>query len=72
MQAELDELFLVDFKVDRNQKLVQQREYNQENICPTAIRPVVSKSDDIQALQSYVEEQHEHMQQNLRWRAREL
>jgi hypothetical protein len=47
MQAELDELFLADFKVDQIKKLVQQKEYNLANLCPTTIGPAVSKPDDI-------------------------
>jgi hypothetical protein len=43
MLAELDELFLVDFKVDRNQKLIRLREYNLASLRPTTIRPAVSK-----------------------------
>jgi hypothetical protein len=50
MLAELDDLFLADFKVDRNQKLIRLREYNLVSLCPTTIRPAVSKPYDIQVL----------------------
>jgi hypothetical protein len=43
MQAEVDELLLVDFKVDRNQNLVRRREYNLTNLRPAVL-------DDMQAL----------------------
>jgi hypothetical protein len=49
-KSELDELFLADFKVNRNQKLIRQREYNLMNLLPTALEPTISKSDDIHAL----------------------
>jgi hypothetical protein len=65
MQAEVDELFFADFKVDLNQKLVREREYNLANLRPAVLEPTISKSDDIQALRSYVEEKQEQMQQIL-------
>jgi hypothetical protein len=59
MQAEVDELFFVDFKVDRNLNVIRQREYNLTNLRPAALEPTVSTSNDMQALRSYVEEQQE-------------
>jgi hypothetical protein len=50
MQAEVDELLLVDFKVDRNQNLVRRREYNLTNLRPATLEPTISKSNDMQAL----------------------
>ena len=65
MQTQLDELFLADFKVDRNHKPIRQREYNLVNLRPATIEPNLSKPDNIQALRSYIEEQREQMQQIL-------
>jgi hypothetical protein len=63
MQVELDERFLADFKVDRNQKLVRQRECNPTNLRPATLEPNVSKFDNVHALRVYVDEQREHFHQ---------
>jgi hypothetical protein len=65
LQTQLDELFLANFKVDRNHKPIRQREYNLVNLRRATIEPNLSKPDNIQALRSYIEEQQEHMQQIL-------
>jgi hypothetical protein len=54
--------FLADFKVDRNNKVVRHRATNPASLQPTPDIPNVSNTSELQSLRSYVEEQHEQMQ----------
>jgi hypothetical protein len=54
--------FLADFKVDRNNKVVQHRATDPASLQPTPDIPNVSNTNELQSLRNYVEEQREQMQ----------
>jgi hypothetical protein len=55
--------FLANFKVDRNNKVVQQRVTDLASLRPTAATPKVSETNKIQSLRAYINEQRDQMQQ---------
>jgi hypothetical protein len=55
--------FLANFKVDRNNKVVQQRVTDLASLRPTAATPKVSETNKIQSLRAYIDEQRDQMQQ---------
>lgn len=57
--------YMVNFKVDGNQKVVRVLETNLVSLRPAAATPNVSNMYDIQVLRSYVDEQRKQMQQIL-------
>jgi hypothetical protein len=54
--------FLVNFKVDRNNKVVRQRATDPASLRPTPDIPNVSNTNELQSLKNYVDEQREQMQ----------
>jgi hypothetical protein len=54
--------FLANFKVDRNNKVVQQWATDPASLRPTPNIPNVSNTNDLQSLKNYVDEQREQMQ----------
>jgi hypothetical protein len=54
--------FLANFKVDRNNKVVQQRATDPASLRPTPDIPNVSNTNELQSLKNYVDEQREQMQ----------
>jgi hypothetical protein len=54
--------FLVDFKVDRNNKVVRQRATDLASLRPTTNIPNVSDTNELQSLKAYIDEQREQMQ----------
>jgi hypothetical protein len=49
--------FVADFKVDRNNKVVQQRAIDLASLRPTTNIPNVSDTNELQSLKSYIDEQ---------------
>jgi CRISPR/Cas system CMR subunit Cmr4 (Cas7 group RAMP superfamily) len=54
--------FLADFKVDRNNKVVQQRATYLALLRPTTNTLNVSSTNELQSLKAYIDEQREQMQ----------
>jgi hypothetical protein len=54
--------FLVNFKVDRNNKVVRHRATDPASLQPTPDTPNVRNTNDLQSLRNYVEDQREQMQ----------
>jgi hypothetical protein len=54
---EAKEMFLANFKVDRNNKVVRQRATDLASLRPTAATPKVSETNEIQSLRAYMDEQ---------------
>jgi hypothetical protein len=54
--------FLADFKVDRNNKVVQQRVTDLASLRPTTITPNVSSTNELQSLKAYIDKQRKQMQ----------
>jgi hypothetical protein len=54
--------FLADFKLDRNNKVVQQRATDLASLRPTTNTPNVSSTNELQSLKAYIDEQREQMQ----------
>jgi hypothetical protein len=55
--------FFANFKVDRNNKVVQQWVTNLASLRPTTTTPKVSETNEIQSLRAYIDEQRDQMQQ---------
>ena len=53
---EAKEMFLANFKVDRNNKVVRQRATDLASLRPTAATPKVSETNEIQSLRAYMDE----------------
>jgi hypothetical protein len=58
--------FLVNFKVDRNNKVIRQRATDPASLRPTSDISNVSNTNELQSLKNYVDEQREQMQ-NIIW-----
>jgi hypothetical protein len=54
--------FLANFKVDRNNKVVQQRATDLASLGPTTATPEVSNTNELQSLKAYIDEQRDQMQ----------
>jgi hypothetical protein len=54
---EAQAMFLANFKVDQNQKVVRQRVTDLVSLRPITTTPKVSETNEIQSLRSYVNEQ---------------
>jgi hypothetical protein len=54
--------FLANFKVDRNNKVVQQRATDLASLLPTAATPKVSDINKLQSLKNYIDEQRDQIQ----------
>jgi hypothetical protein len=55
--------FLVNFKVDRNNKVVRQRMKDLASVRPTMAIPKVSDTNELQSLKAYIDETQDQMQQ---------
>jgi hypothetical protein len=49
--------FLANFKVDRNNKVVRQQATDLASLRPTMDTPIVSNTNELQSLKSYIDEQ---------------
>jgi hypothetical protein len=55
--------FLANFKVDMNHKVVRQQATDLASLRPTTATPNISKTNEIQSLRAYIDEQRDRMQQ---------
>jgi hypothetical protein len=60
---EANDKYLAYFKLDQYQKIIRQGEFDMASLLPTTPAPNVSKTDDIQYLGQYVDEQRDQLKE---------
>jgi hypothetical protein len=63
VQEEATMKYLAHFTMDRHQKIVKEGEIEMSSLLPSSQKPHVSKTDDIQSLIHYIDEQRNQLKQ---------